>query len=42
VLDPPFVHIDRPDDDVEDKIEKRVTEFGGTFAGTSKRDYDGA
>ena len=47
VLDPPVVHIDRPDikmDDIDEEIahniaieeavEDRVTDFGGTFAGT--------
>jgi hypothetical protein len=34
-LDPPIVHVDRCDDlDVEDRVERRVALFGGTFAGT--------
>jgi hypothetical protein len=38
VLDPPIVHIDRPDLDdateIEDTVAARVEFFGGTFAGT--------
>jgi hypothetical protein len=39
-LDPTIVHIDRPDMDddnafeIEKRVEERVTQFGGVFAGT--------